>query len=203
MSPVHRLSQMGSMTTNKIDYPSMLAGYGDFGALQRIAYATASGSSNVFTFNSISQNFQDLRLVMFYSSTDANTKGLNFYPNGGAASEKSQTGLQGDGSSASSYRASNTIGWYNYNPNSSSSVNVGTNIFVATTWDILNYANTSTFKTCLVRTAADNNGSGTTHLVVNLLRNTAAITSIQVYTAFGNYVAGSTAALYGVRASAS
>lgn len=184
-------------------YPNFLTNYGDFGALQRIGFSTISGTSNIFVFNNIPQNFQDLRLVMFYSGTDANSKGLNFYPNGSAASDKSQTGLQGDGSSASSYRGSNAIAWTNYNPNNSFSVNVGTNIFIATTWDILNYASTSTFKTCLVRTAADNNGSGTTHLVVNLLRNTAAITSIQIYTAFGNYVSGSTAALYGVRASAS
>jgi len=171
-----------------------------YGAMVPIVSYTADGTSNGFTFSNIPQTYQDLKLVMSYKSTNTSYGGLNLYPNTGTATEKSITGLQGDGSSATSWNYSNAIGWYNYNPNSSSSVITGTGIFVNTTWEILNYSNTSTFKTCLVRTAADSNGSGVTSLIVNNLRNTAGISLLTIYVAFGNYTAGSTATLYGIRA---
>jgi hypothetical protein len=49
-----------------------------------------------------------------------------------------------------------------------------------------------------MRTSADLNGSGVTTLNACLWQSTAAITSLTV-AAYGNFVAGSSAALYGIR----
>lgn len=172
------------------------------GAIVPIASLTADGTGNGFLFENIPQGYQDLKLVLFYRSTDASAGGVNVYVNTGTPTDRGITGLQTDGSGASSFRAASTIGWYNYNPNSSSSLFTTNNVFVSSVWDILNYTNTSVFKNGIVRTAFDSNGSGVTSLMVNCVRNTAAITRIQVFTAFGNLAGGSTATLYGIKAGA-
>lgn len=170
------------------------------GALVPIASLTITGTTNNFEFNNIPQIYQDLKLVMFYRSTDASAGGVNLYINTGTPSDRGITGLQTNGSGASSFQAANVIGWYNYNPNSSASLFTTNNVFVASTWDIFNYASTSVFKSGLVRTAFDSNGSGVTSLIANCVRNTAAITRLQAFTAFGNLAEGSMATLYGIKA---
>lgn len=198
MSPVHRLSQMGSMTTNKIDYPSMLAGYGDFGAMTRIQY-TSLGSNGSISFNSIPQTFQDLIVVCSVRSTHTSTDSLYAaFPYN--SNTFSSTSLSGDGSSASSSRTQNGFG------SRAGDIPISTStsgIFGSALIHIPNYANTSTFKTALMRVASDLNGSGTTWLSVGLNRATAAVTGITLFSGNANLLAGSTAALYGVRSSAS
>ena len=200
MSPVHKLSAMGSITSNKIDYPSMLAGYGDFGALQRIGYSALSGNGT-FAFNNIPQNFQDLRLVISARSTVSATQDqIAGLFNSDGNTRYSFTLLSGNGSSAVSQRGTNQTFWrIGTIPGATST----SGIFGAMTVDILNYANTSTFKTSICRSAADLNGSGESRLDVVLYQFTGAITSISFNPlAASGFTAGSTAALYGVKASA-
>lgn len=204
MSPVHRLSQMGSITTNKIDYPSMLAGYGDFGAMQRIAYQVADGSSAFITFNNVPQTFQDLFLVTFSRSGTTGTTTdiyLRFATGGGAVdsgNNYSTTRLYGQGSSALSDRfISSTLIYGAMIPATSATAGV----FASSTLHIPNYTSASANKTVLARGACDLNGSGFTAFQVGLWRNTGAITSVQLLTN-ASFAAGSTFALYGVRASA-
>jgi hypothetical protein len=192
---------MGSLTTTKTDYPSMLAGYGDFGALQRIAYFTSASSFANYTFSNIPQTFQDLRVVLYArdTNTTAGALGLYFGVNGDTAgTSNSITALIGNGSSATSGRSTNqstaVVGTI-------PSANSTSGIFGAFTMEILNYTNTTTFKTFLSRSAADLNGSGETRLTVSLWRSTNAITSM-IFGANTAFAAGTTIALYGVRASA-
>jgi len=63
---------------------------------------------------------------------------------------------------------------------------------------LLNYASTTTNKSCLIQSAGNVNGSGVSALTIGLWAQTSAITTLQVAT-YGNFVAGSSAALYGVR----
>jgi len=67
------------------------------------------------------------------------------------------------------------------------------------TFDIFSYAG-STNKTVLVVGSRDNVASGSVARVVNLWRNTAAITSIEVSANGGNMDSGTTATLYGIKA---
>lgn len=166
------------------------------GALVPIASIYANTVTGAFQFTSIPQNYQDLRLVIYGASSRAATNDqIAGAVNGSGASIYSDTQLKGDGASATSsrYTATSyiTVG---YTPGASS-----TNIFGATTFDILNYANTSTYKTMITRSAADLNGSGTTTLDISLFQTTSAITSIQFNPLGGGWIIGSRASLYGIR----
>ena len=173
------------------------------GALVPIAYAYASTTTGTFTFNNIPQNYQDLFVVVFGRSDIAATlpSGLSLYTQQASATANySVTGLYGDGSSAASNRATTSTPTYGFQ--SSIAVFPGSTatsgIFGAAEAHFLNYANTTTYKTCLMRTSADLNGSGVTTLNACLWQSTAAITLLTVAT-YGNFVAGSSAALYGIR----
>lgn len=166
------------------------------GALVPIGFATGNGSSGIVNFNNIPQNFQDLQVVIFGKTTDAsNRNGFNLYPNGDGTSNKSATFLTGDGASVTSSRYTNVIA---INPTFNVTT-LGSGIFFSATIHCLNYAQSSTLKTYLVRFAGDNNGSGQTSLAVGLHSSTSAVTSLGVFTQFGNWTAGTTIALYGVR----
>lgn len=199
MSPVHKLSQIGSLTGNKIDYPSMLAGYGDFGALQRIGYATGTGSSPIITFLNIPQTFQDLMLVMSGRATDNTNNLLITQVNALGLSVSSGTFLLGNGSSATSGRAAD---YYGVEIGLTPGTNTTSGIHASTVVHYLNYRSAN-FKTFLARNAMDLNGSGQTRLTAGLIRTTDAVNRIEIFSyAGGNLTTTTTAALYGVKASA-
>lgn len=147
-----------------------------------------SGGTSV-TFSSIPQTYTDLILIInsiIASGEDAH--GLQF--NGDTASNYSATGLIGSGSAVASYRGSNAV-----------KIDGGR---VGTSWstsilNIMNYSNTSTFKTVISRGNSTSSGSYVT-LGVAMWRNTTAITSIAV-SVFNNQSmsAGTTFTLYGVK----
>lgn len=200
--PVTKFSSAGSLTS-KNRSASMLGNYGDFGAMQRLGYATASGSSNSLSFSNIPSTHQDLMVVLQARSTNASTttQAIMFFNGDAGSSNYSATWLNGDGSSASSSRQSNFAQLYCVDGMPAASATSG--IFSTTTLHILNYTSTSAFKTVLIRQSADLNGSGLTRLTVGLWRATpAAITSLGINTVSGNYASGSTIALYGIKASA-
>jgi hypothetical protein len=202
MSPVHKLSQIGSLTGNKIDYPSMLAGYGDFGALQRIGWVSGfSGSTSQTIFNNIPQTFQDLMIVFSLRTTwSAQSTSISMIVNNTYSSIYSWTELTGNGSAAGSARITGA----NYGSTSqygAAAASSTSGIFASNVFHILNYTNSTTFKTVLMRGAADTNGAGGTNLTASLVQTTSPIQQLLIQTN-GNFVAGSTIALYGVRASA-
>jgi hypothetical protein len=133
--------------------------------------------------------YTDLRIVMNVSVTSS-ADNVCFRYNGDTGSNYSRTGLAGNGSSALSARSSNVtfneIDYYGFLETVPSFVSA----------DIMNYSNTTTFKTVLGRSANASNGTGAT---VGLWRNTSAITSITVFTKGGlNFAVGSTFSLYGI-----
>lgn len=201
---VKRLSTSGSSVTPSTIYPDLLAGYGDFGALQRIAYQTVTGSTTTdVTFNNIPQTYQDLMLVSYARSSDANTIRTMYitpYYSGIGSTVQSDTYLYGDGTSAASGRHTNQDGVFDgIVPGASATSGIfGVNVF-----HILNYANTSTYKTSLTRSAADINGSGQVRLTVALTRGTGGITTINCNFFSGSvyFAVGSTFELFGVKAS--
>jgi hypothetical protein len=147
-----------------------------------IATTTTSGSQSVITFSSIPAAFTDLFLVI-NAGTNA---GYTIRFNSDSGNNYSWTRIYGDGSAAVSDRGSNanniSSGW-------GGSTN---NLF---TVNIMNYANTTTNKTALMR-ISDNSY---TVALVGLWRNTAAVNTISI-TGGANYVPGSTFTLYGILA---
>jgi hypothetical protein len=154
---------------------------------ESIATTTASGSASSVTFSSFS-GYTDLVLVVDGSISTAGTAvALRF--NSDTGSNYSNTVLYGDGSSALSARASNSDkGLVGY---------IGTgqgNTIV----HIMNYANSTTYKTALGRFNASANFVGAR---VALWRSTSAITSINVLTDSGNnWAAGTVFTIYGIQA---
>ena len=196
---VYELSGAGSAKTPRTVYSSMNAN-NQYGAMVPIASVTfTSDSSGGFAFTNIPQTYQDLQISLYGRDTSANTSITGgIYLNTIATTSWSSTFLRGDGSSASSSRTTTSTPTYGGGfvvPAASAT----TDIFGGVLMHILNYANASTFKTVLSRSACDLNGSGLTELRVSLWGNTSAVTRIDVASS-ANWKAGTTATLYGIRA---
>ena len=163
-----------------------------------IATYTVSGSSTTeIQFSSISGSYTDLVLVANCGST---TNGVYFGVrfNSDSGSNYSVTELYGSGSAASSTRSANrTIADIAYDVTVDTGVNSN---YIA---HIMNYSNSTTYKTTLSR--ANNAANGVSANVI-LWRNTAAITNIKCYVAqLGGanqyiFTSGSTVTLYGIAA---
>jgi hypothetical protein len=169
----------------------------DIGAMVPIASVTGTGSANGVTFSNIPQTFRDLYLVASGGGSTTGASSLILVTfNGAYPNPLSHTTLFGNGSSASSTRTTSSDTIRLSGSGAATTTNPG-----AYFAHFLNYANTSTFKTVLGRSAEDQNGSGTTSLVVGLLRSTSAITGFNVSQVDGtNTPTSSTFTLYGIRA---
>jgi hypothetical protein len=152
---------------------------------------TGTGSSNIITFTSIPATYTDLVLVIDGEGTSPSaSQDITIRFNNDTSSTYSETYLRGDGSTASSGRYSEPY------LTSASSWRSGRryNHIV----NIMNYANTTTYKTTLVRT---NYAGGDIAALAILWRATpAAINRVDVNINNGNYASGSTFTLYGIKA---
>jgi hypothetical protein len=154
-----------------------------------IATTTLGSAAASVTFSAIPATYTDLRLVVTGGTSVSGTYAWIQY-NSDTASNYSTTRLDGDGSGAASARTTNATFIRN-----STSLDSNPNLIIT---DIFSYAG-STFKTCLIETAADQNGSGRVTRTVGLWRSTSAITSILFSANSGNLNAGTTATLYGIK----
>ena len=155
-----------------------------------IATYTATGTIASYTFSSIPQTYTDLILIdqSFVASGGSHCL-LQF--NGDTTSNYSLTALIGDGTSASSARYSNQTAAY------ISRSATGQNSPMGIT-HIMNYTNTTTFKTILSK---GNVAAGIVLEYVNLWRKTPeAITSLTIAPNGASFTTGSTFTLYGIKA---
>ena len=149
-------------------------------ATQTLGSATAS-----VTFSSISGTYTDLLIVFNGTSTAGNSIYTRY--NSDTANNYSFTYLYGNGTTASSGRTATTGNVY--------VCDVATSQTMATI-NVMNYSNTTTYKTSLNRGGP---ASTSTDASVGLWRNTSAITSVEVYTN-STFTTGSTFTLYGIKA---
>ena len=161
-----------------------------------IATTTLGSAQASVTFSSISGSYTDLVLVGNLGSASAYFANIRF--NSDTGSNYSVTDLYGTGSSAGSARASNrSVGDIDFDVNLPSDVSSN---FIA---NIMNYSNSTTYKTTLTRM---NNAANGVSASVVLWRNTNAITSITILSASSNgantanIASGSTFTLYGIAA---
>ena len=160
-----------------------------------IATTTLSVGASSIIFSSIPATYTDLRLVVvaFDGATDLTT--FNLFARYQTAANYSQTRLIGDGSAASSNRITSTS---LIHLTSATTLADNTTTPTMAELDIFNYAG-STFKTALVRTSNDQNGSGSLEYCVSLWQDTSAINELRVLAGGGmNLKAGTTATLYGI-----
>jgi hypothetical protein len=153
-----------------------------------IATNTLGSAQSDVTFNSFS-GYTDLVLVM---NLGAGSSGADIFcqVNADTGSNYSNTRLTGDGTTASSGRASSQS-----NMRFSDGGSPQTTANSVTIVNFMNYSNATTYKTVLNRASNGNRG---TDAYVNLWRGTSAITSIKVYLSTGNITSGSTFTLYGI-----
>lgn len=159
-----------------------------------IATTTISGSAaQTITFSSIPATYTDLRVILTFKAAILTNVRMRF--NSDTATNYSTTYLTGNGTAAgsSSLTAAAQI-------RLNGAVNTALGQWELDVIDIFSYAG-STFKSCLVTSAADNNGSGGVGTTVGLWRSTAAINTITLDSAQVNqFDIGTTATLYGIKA---
>jgi hypothetical protein len=156
-----------------------------------IATTTLGSNASTVTFSSIAGTYTDLVLIMNVISTSSSPNYIYLQYNGDTGSNYSTTILSGNGTAAQSTRFNNRTNFnidYNAYPNTS----VGNRIV-----QIMNYSNTTTYKTGLVRA---NSAASGTDAIVGLWRSTAAITSIVATHDTAQFTTGSTFTLYGIQA---
>jgi hypothetical protein len=162
-----------------------------------IATQTLGSAAASVTFSSIPGTYTDLMLVLGDLKSGTSSNSITVRYNSDSETNYSYTIITGTGSAGQSARESNKtysfFGGYNVGVDSTyPSVMVG---------HIMNYANTTTYKTGLSRYGIERaGGTGETQAIVNLWRSTAAITSVTVATYTGNWSIGSVFSLYGILA---
>lgn len=149
-----------------------------------IATQTLGASATTITFSSIPSTYTDIVMVLrgVYNTNNY----INMKLNNDSTSTYSNTYLRGDGTSATSGRASNAaygIGFTAGNPDNA--------IF-----HLMNYSNTTTNKTVLIRTNA---AGSETRATVGLWRSTAAINRIDlIHDSANGFASGTMVTLYGI-----
>lgn len=158
-----------------------------------IATTTLGSAASSITFNSIASTWTDLRLVIIGTGTSGGGDLLIRF-NSDSSSSYSDTSLRGNGTAAASSRNTNQTA---IDVNATLGI-FGTNISFIT-YDIFSYAG-STYKTSLITTSDDENGSGGLVRIVGLWRNTAAITRIDLtLNNATQFNTGTIATLYGIK----
>ena len=160
----------------------------------QIASTTLGSAASSVTFSSIAGTYTDLVLVAMPKIT-AGSQDLTMQIGNGtvdSATNYSRTLLFGTGSSAGSARTSNAsrldLSYYGYPTSTDFSVSI---------IQLMNYSNTTTNKTVLVRS---NNAATGTEAIVGLWRSTSAVNIITISPAGSTFIAGSTFNLYGITA---
>jgi len=155
-----------------------------------IATTTLGSAASSYTFTSISGSYTDLIIVAQIKGTATTYLNLRF--NGDTGTNYSRTTLSANGSTVTSERRTNQA-----QINTDYNEAVETNFNYINTLQIMNYSNTTTYKTVLCRA---NNAATGTGATVGLWRNTAAITSVTLVANNNTFDTGSTFTLYGITA---
>jgi hypothetical protein len=155
-----------------------------------IATSTVTGSSTTtVTFSSIPATYTDLIIISNYIAAGNNYLMMRF--NSDTGNNYSRTEILGTGSSVSNFNGSNEP--YAY----ISSVYAPTGQIATFVSHIMNYANTTTFKSLISR---GNNSTIGTSPVINMWRSTSAINTILLTPIGTGFNVGSTFTIYGIAA---
>lgn len=155
-----------------------------------IATNTLGSTTQTVTFSSIPATYTDLILIMSPANSSGSTVRMQF--NGDTGNNYSDTYLKGNGTTAASLRNSSqpqlTLG-DDADPTST----LGESVWVV---QIMNYSNTTTYKTVLTRA---NIASADVEAVVGLWRSTSAVNQLAVKQGGTvTFSVGSTFTLYGI-----
>jgi hypothetical protein len=159
-----------------------------------IATQTLGSAAASVTFSTITGTYTDLVFVASNIVASAGFPNIALRFNGDTGANYSSTILEGTGSVARSARKTNVT-----LISDGDQVSLGGSTPSTFIYNIMNYSNTTTYKTVLLR---GNQTTGGTYAgisaVVGLWRNTNAITSVTI--TLGDFASGATFTLYGIKA---
>ena len=163
--------------------------------------SVGSGGQASIDFSSIPATYTHLQLRGIYRGSPAATYGglrlrLGSSNTIDTATNYSTHNVYGDGASAATGAASSsTVIYTGTIPQAS----IAANIFGVAVIDILDYANTSKYKTTRTLDGVDSNGAGYAELMSGNWRSTNAVNTLTIFATSGNFVQYSTFALYGIK----
>ena len=162
-----------------------------------IATTTLGSAQSTVDFSSISGSYTDIVVVGNLGISTASENVLFRVGNGSidTGSNYSSTELYGTGSSAGSQRTSSATGARISFAGSFNTAVDGNFIL-----HLMNYANTTTYKSFLSRFNSTAATYPATAAYASLWRSTSAINTLRFYTTGGNFLANSTFTLYGIAA---
>jgi hypothetical protein len=155
-----------------------------------------SSSAASVTFSAIPATYTDL-VIRYSARNDDSTTVLGVRFNGDTATNYSVTVLRGSGAAASSL-SYNTTRTQLFQQDGIEPSTMTANIFNNAEIYIPSYAVSQNKPMSSFTVTEDNSSTAYMSAIANLWRNTAAITSITLYSNAGNIVAGSTFYLYGI-----
>jgi hypothetical protein len=160
---------------------------------ENISTTTLSGGgASTITFSSIPATFTDLRVVITGTSTTGGQNVLGTL-NSNSSTIYSGTRISGFGTTAASDYRQNDV-WFLLNQQGTTT----TQPFLIEL-DLFSYTS-SEFKTVLSATSENTSPTaGGVGRSVHLWRNTSAITAVSLFPSGGNFAAGTTATLYGIK----
>jgi hypothetical protein len=162
-------------------------------SFESIATANGTGSGATITFSSIPSTFTHLQLRYVAKSTGSASYLIMTF-NGNTTNYDGHY-LGGNGTSASAGRngVTNQMEFYN------GVANTTTGVAAAGIIDILDYTNTSKYRTVRGLTGVDYNGSGGLYLGSGLFMSTTAVSTIGLTLNTGNFTTDTKFALYGIK----
>jgi len=152
-----------------------------------ITTTTLSSAQASVTFSSISGSYTDL-VIVFSGSITTGFDAINMQFNSDTGTNYSRTVVAGNGSSATSFRDSNM---------SAMQIGIMGTGQSNSTWNVMNYSNSTTFKTVISR---GNASANSVRANAGLWRSTSAITSVTLAAASSTFTTGSTFTIYGIKA---
>lgn len=156
-----------------------------------IATASGTGSSTTITFASIPQTYTDL--VIIAANIDVQIDDMGARLNQDSGSNYSRTRITGNGTTPESFRNSNLSKvYFGYKDGTASTQTYGI-------LNLMNYSNSTTYKTGLARYSTYSSGYATM-AEVYLWRSTAAITRIDIDSGNANFSTNCKFTLYGIAA---
>jgi hypothetical protein len=175
-----------------------IAHWAPAGAYDSIATTTVGGGgASSIIFSSIPATYTHLQVR--WIARNSSISGVNNYNlqfNNDTEGNYAVHDLYGDGATAAAQAGSSRGNiWTAFLPGSSATANA----FATGVIDILDYTNTSKYKTLRHLQGFDLNGSGEVRLTSGLWQSTSAITSINIGLSSPTYVQYSSFALYGIK----
>jgi hypothetical protein len=184
-------------------YASQISGHLETGAFESIATAVGTGSNTTITFSSIPSTFKHLQVRMLAKDTYNGGGALVRYTplviNGDTGANYTRHNINGDGSAVTVQGFANTSRIEQIGCVVDSGTGA-TNTFGVGIVDILDYSNTTKYKTVRAFGGGDINAAGGfVRLQSGLWQSTSAITSLTFNAVLNFFTSTTTFSLYGIK----